>query len=213
MANIAQILQQWRHQIRYQPVAEDKDVRPSRYSTASVVLLTTVVAVLCSAALSITVYLTLTTLKTDLVPGGVTHCGNSSTTAIARGCKFDIISFSWLPPACYDADLVAEFEQYRNWTWYEDVQGKRPVPKSEVVRGERESVHVYWDYHLVHCTFMWKKMHRALARGGWVDSLIADYEHTRHCGDMFFMPGIPEGDLHATIYTKYPYCTSKKVFT
>ncbi|KAH8657807.1 hypothetical protein BX600DRAFT_514357 [Xylariales sp. PMI_506] len=122
------------------------------------------------------------------------------------------MSFAWLPPACYDAELSAEFDAARNWTWYEDKEGNVSVPKSEVIRGDRLGLHVFWEYHLVHCTFMWKKMHRAVARGSFVDSLVADYGHTHHCSKMFFIDGIPDEDLHTFIKTKYPKCESKRVF-
>src|SRR6187402_1132636 len=30
------------------------------------------------------------------------HCGKSKSEAISAGCRFDLISFSWLPPECFD---------------------------------------------------------------------------------------------------------------
>lgn len=37
-------------------------------------------------------------------------CGTSPASARSRGCRFDIISSSWLSPRCIDDELVHEFE-------------------------------------------------------------------------------------------------------
>ena len=36
-------------------------------------------------------------------------CGNDAETARLRGCSFDLISFAWQTPECYDGELVADF--------------------------------------------------------------------------------------------------------
>jgi len=43
--------------------------------------------------------------------------------AKARGCKFEIMSVSWLPDECRDDELDAEFRQEAvegNWNYYAD---------------------------------------------------------------------------------------------
>jgi hypothetical protein len=38
-------------------------------------------------------------------------CGSYPAEAKALGCQFDIISFCWLPPRCYDAELSHTFDK------------------------------------------------------------------------------------------------------
>ena len=45
---------------------------------------------------------------------------------------------------------------------------------------------VKWHYHMVHCTFMWRQMHRAYERG-YIDSHLGNYNHTLHCQKMILM--------------------------
>jgi hypothetical protein len=49
-------------------------------------------------------------------------CGSTAAEAKARGCVFDVMSFSWLPRDCYDEELVAEFLQATDapWQWFSD---------------------------------------------------------------------------------------------
>ena len=81
-------------------------------------------------------------------------CGNSSTTALASGCRFDIISFSWLPPACDDKELSNEFQALREWVWYEDEDGTVPVTQDEALTGRYPHLYVSFEYHLTHCTYL-----------------------------------------------------------
>jgi hypothetical protein len=225
MDKVSEGLKGWMERRHYQPV--DEKLSPSAeqidnnfarrdrsLKSIRVLVLATVALLMYTAILGATVYLitsNMSATSTAVPEPNVTHCGGSHTTALERKCKFDLMSFSWLPPACYDAELSAEFERARNWTWYEDSKGQRPVSKETAVQGDRVGLHVPWEYHTVHCTFMWKKMHRAVARGAIVDSLIGDYGHTKHCAQTFFQTGLPEGDFSVMILTKYPYCNTTKV--
>lgn len=102
-----------------------------------------------------------------------TSCGNDSTTARSRGCSFDLISFAWQTPECYDGELVSEFTSWKgNWTFYSDVHLTELVDQSVAMQGETQ-LYVKWEYHIVHCTFMWRQMHRAYERG-WIDAHLGN---------------------------------------
>lgn len=85
------------------------------------------------------------------------NCGNSSADATAAGCRFDVLSYAWLHPACFDQELMYEFLGAGEWAWYEDggeEEGKEEVlGLKEVAGGERERVWVSWGYYLKHCTY------------------------------------------------------------
>ncbi|PYH93996.1 hypothetical protein BO71DRAFT_399246 [Aspergillus ellipticus CBS 707.79] len=117
----------------------------------------------------------------------VQDCGTSAAEALARGCQFDAMSFSWLPPACFDAPLMQDFLRQRDWQWFLDPAGQQAVPSARALTGEYDKLYVTREYHLLHCLYMWRKMHRAVLFGegrGAVDGYIANIAHTEHCGRM-----------------------------
>ncbi|KAK8094988.1 hypothetical protein PG997_001673 [Apiospora hydei] len=150
-------------------------------------------------------------LEDDLAPKrALSQCGNSSVEAAALGCHFDIMSFSWLPPACFDEQLTHDFETTEDWQWFLDQNGTQPVSKEEVLLGERD-LFVSSRYHKHHCTFMWKKLHRALGKGHLIDSYIGNYNHTVHCEHMLLMEDADSAVLNTRILRKFPSCLSTKV--
>jgi hypothetical protein len=135
------------------------------------------------------------------------QCGNSPEEARSNGCHFDLMSFSWLPPACFDGELMDEFLTHSNWEWYSDISQKNTVPANEVQHGQHDALYVSWDYHFVHCTYMWQKMHRALLHQRPMDGYIGNMHHTAHCADLL----LSQADMRTTgkmtvVFAKYPSC-------
>ncbi|OKL57306.1 hypothetical protein UA08_07391 [Talaromyces atroroseus] len=135
------------------------------------------------------------------------QCGNSPEEASRNGCRFDVISFSWLPPACFDAQLVDDFLATSKWQWYKDSETNTTIPVAEVYQGQHELLYVSWDYHFSHCTYMWAKLHRAVLYGYPIDGYIGNIHHTAHCSDLL----LRQDDFRASgkttmIFTKYPSC-------
>ena len=115
-------------------------------------------------------------------------CGSTISEALSRGCVFDVMSFLWVPTPCYDAELTNEFLAARDWHFYSKYHGNSTngeLTIDQVKSGEYDAF-VPWEYHLVHCTFQWRKMHRALAKQGPLDSYLANYNHTLHCEEMLW---------------------------
>lgn len=137
-------------------------------------------------------------------------CGNTSAEARSRGCHFDVISFCWLPTTCYDAELSADFEAKHHLEWYLDPNRTQPVMREQVMTGEYSGLYVNWEYHLAHCTAMWKKMHRAIMGGlgpAGIDSYIGSYHHTRHCEVMLLGGQVVALDaINTRIKVKFPDC-------
>ena len=147
-------------------------------------------------------------------------CGDNPNPSSARqaNCTFDVMSFSWLPAACAEPELTKEFLGLRNWTWWVDANKTTPVPFDEVAWGDHTELYVTREYHMYHCTYMWRKLHRGLLRGqsntegrGVVDTYIGQYGHTAHCEMMLLgMEGDEGGiDKEATdtiITMKFPQC-------
>lgn len=145
-------------------------------------------------------------MSTSRQEGTWDQCGNSPADAIERGCRFDVMSFSWLPLPCFDSSLSAEFLALRDWHWYLDSTDEQEVLVNEVELGTHDQLFVTWEYHLNHCTYMWKKLHRAILREGPIDSYIGNYSHTLHCAEVLVGNSVPLAEKNTFIFIKYPTC-------
>lgn len=149
--------------------------------------------------------------KPTMSPGYIMQspCGSTAAEARDRGCNFDIMSFCWLPDNCYDAELSEDFENISSWEWFLDPNKSQPVAYDEVMKGELTGLYVSWEYHLRHCTAMWKKMHRAVLGKGKiaVDSYIGDLGHTEHCGHQLLEDrDVGFDEINTAIFIKFPDC-------
>jgi hypothetical protein len=131
-------------------------------------------------------------------------CGSTATQARDRGCSFDLISFAWQTPECYDAPLVSEFAAWDSWEFYTEPFGTVTVPLQDAMRGE-QSLWVPWRYHVVHCTLMWRQMHRAY-ENGWIDAHMHAYNHTMHCQKVLLRKGIDEEEVSTRAAIIFPVC-------
>ena len=138
-------------------------------------------------------------------------CGGSAEKARSLGCVFDIVSHSWLPETCLHREDIEDGKlMYANNTWHWGLDNLTEVSLDSVRLGEFDRVWTSMDWHVLHCTYIWKRLHRALLEPGRVlDSYTADYHHTKHCIGM--IQGLdPQTPLNATgtrVYTKYPSCS------
>lgn len=164
-------------------------------------------------ALSILIFLIPTTYFT-LSKWPTSHpefeqCGTTSIEARARGCVFETTSFTWLPTTCYDPITEDEFLAYvaaNNMKYYRHNNYSEEVSIEEVRRGDGEGYYVRQPYHLTHCLFLIKKLHRALDAGKKVDGYIKPVPHTEHCVDMLSKPaGYRKDDIQLS-FVKWPYC-------
>lgn len=137
-------------------------------------------------------------------------CGNSSIEARENGCIYDYTSFAWLHPRCTDLEMMEEFRDVQDWQYFIDRNGSKVIPFEEVVKGDLKAAWVTWEYHLVHCTFMWRMLHRKmlgpLGKSA-VNSYLGDMEHTIHCGRLLqnatqFRMKI----INSEILPKFPDC-------
>jgi hypothetical protein len=138
--------------------------------------------------------------------------GNNNLTHVSD-CIFDLASFAWLPTPCADEILTSQFLAQRSWIWYHDAGGQSPAHVEDVMAGKHDNLYVSAEYHVLHCTFMWRKLHRALLSGAPIDGYIGNYGHTEHCEKMILaaMNGSSEAQfgkdkINTIIRTKWPDC-------
>jgi hypothetical protein len=137
-------------------------------------------------------------------PGPFGNCGSSPAEARRLGCQFDVVSYAWLPPACYDTELVKEFLSLKEWVWYYNVVGKHAVPKEEVLKGELDGLIVTREYHKFHCTYQWRKMHRGL-QNRIIDTYIGEFRHTTHC-EMMLTEEVAPNKTDTILMMKFAQC-------
>ncbi|TDZ36524.1 hypothetical protein C8035_v008232 [Colletotrichum spinosum] len=139
-------------------------------------------------------------------------CGSNPQEARQKGCRFDVISFCWLPSQCYDAQLSREFDEANHLEWFLDPNRTEPLTHEQIMTGEYTGLYVNWEYHVRHCTAMWKKMHRAIIRENGqgvkaIDGYMGVYEHTKHCEHMLLAGrNIAPDVINTRIAVKYPDC-------
>ena len=91
------------------------------------------------------------------------------------------------------------------------------MPYDEVARGDSKQLFVTREYHMYHCTYMWRKLHLGMLRGrndtegsGIVDTYIGEYGHTEHCEMMLLgeMDGavVDKTATDTAIVMKFPRC-------
>ncbi|KIW15638.1 hypothetical protein PV08_05687 [Exophiala spinifera] len=136
----------------------------------------------------------------------VDTCGLSASDAVRRGCSFDPVSFAWLPKRCFDEELTAQFLAQRDWQWYRDSNGTVPVQYEALRNGEYSELYVTQEYHMYHCTYMWRKMHRAIIHGQPLDGYIGHLSHTSHCEKMLLNHGAALNLTNTIIATKFVNC-------
>lgn len=133
-------------------------------------------------------------------------CGSTPEEAKSNGCIFDLMSWCWLHPECHDEILSHEMLSLGPWIWYEDVGATRPVAQEVAALGEIPILYVEESFHHIHCTYIWKKMHRAYLGQRAIDSYIASLNHTFHCSEMLLRQGIPWSQVTTSVIVKYPTC-------
>ncbi|KYK57318.1 hypothetical protein DCS_04326 [Drechmeria coniospora] len=109
-------------------------------------------------------------------------CGNSPAEAMARNCRYSIVLFGWLPPGCHTADDAADEESmHGGQSWHYESEG-RNMTMDELRLGNYRNFTSTYDMHLMHCMYVWKRMHRAMLNASiQMDSYSANLHHTEHC--------------------------------
>ncbi|KAL9635101.1 MAG: hypothetical protein Q9164_003672 [Protoblastenia rupestris] len=140
-------------------------------------------------------------------------CGTTPEEARAKGCKFDVILYSWVPPSCYDHELQVAYLEERESEWYfqRGGEGGERVSQERAAEGVEPGLWLSWDYHDYHCQFIFRMMTRILQKPsqGVPGRVLEDY-HTRHCINV--LKGIekgPEVDISTLVSLNYSTCYSK----
>ncbi|KAA8651034.1 uncharacterized protein ATNIH1004_003727 [Aspergillus tanneri] len=118
------------------------------------------------------------------------ECGSSTTEAVSKGCKYDTMSAAWLPAACRDDELSAEFDRMGpgpngKWYYWADENRTQELTMKELSLLPDSNLPFFttWDWHVAHCTYRWRKQ----LRPGFLFSKMnieAAYGHVTHCEEV-----------------------------
>jgi hypothetical protein len=112
-------------------------------------------------------------------------CGNSSAEAQALGCKFNQLTWAWLPPNC---PMYAnnEFLEAEDWVYWEDLDQTKPVGDdvwAEVLDGDRK-IFAELREHATHCVYYFLSLSQAVRDGTPYYDKMVEYKHHEHCANM-----------------------------
>lgn len=115
------------------------------------------------------------------------HCGSATEEAIALGCKFDAINFSWQPAECFDEEIYNRYwkksQEQGVLRFYADSNFTKELPQDPQLLMHIPNVWSDHPLHVLHCMYSWELMHHALTLNKPVVEFVSFFNHTMHCSD------------------------------
>ncbi|KAF2404530.1 hypothetical protein EJ06DRAFT_526608 [Trichodelitschia bisporula] len=136
------------------------------------------------------------------------HCGSTPAEARALGCVFDVMSFAWTPPACYDQSVsAAVIEAQGPWVFYLDHNATQPIPDSLEALSSEVVVWTEHSYHVAHCLYAWERIHRAyLSVEKLLPAEVGNVNHTLHCVGLLNGEQSEKKTVNAIAYMVFDSC-------
>ncbi|KAK7424186.1 hypothetical protein QQZ08_008674 [Neonectria magnoliae] len=117
-------------------------------------------------------------------PSNSTACGTNANEAMALGCIFDYMNFSWQPKECYYPDLDQKHSDLMRKEapvrWWADANLTMPLPDDADVLKMYEEVWIERRFHYKHCMYSWDLLHYSYDTGKPLPDLMS-YKHSLHC--------------------------------
>lgn len=140
------------------------------------------------------------------------HCGTTPQEAQDRGCLWDIMSYGWIHPNCFDKEESARWEaEYGPWAWYVD-RPNNETHLAETPYDQLPYVPVVWTtqgYHVVHCLYVLKMLHLAGMSANPVSNEGIDLGHTDHCVKLIGDPEyVDYDDVNTRVHLLFVQCVT-----
>lgn len=97
-------------------------------------------------------------------------CGSTPSLALAKGCEFDLLSYSWTPQSCLDRQnsddfrdwLMSDTRETGPWPFFTDPKGRQRVNNELSLSMKTDAI--VWttrEAELGRCLFLMRRIHRA----------------------------------------------------
>jgi hypothetical protein len=137
-------------------------------------------------------------------------CGETIGDAEASGCVFDIMSRFWVPHDCFYPEIDDAFRQEHASLYFSDELGQHPMNITDVARYSG-SIFTSPSYHSLHCKYLLRRNHLAVARGGKLPAAMTSLYHTEHCIDVLAGKHLANGSQLIQIFdATFPKCVSPR---
>jgi hypothetical protein len=143
------------------------------------------VAILLVSIISVGIFIIQSTKGNQLTDSY--SCGNSSSEALALGCSFDHLTWSWYPPHCphYTNGLfrTAEPDPFH---YYETLESTVPIDEGDLFEliESQGGVWVEKREHLTHCVYMLLAQAQIIRDGTRHVPILTRYGHMEHCANL-----------------------------
>ncbi|KUJ15247.1 uncharacterized protein LY89DRAFT_564653, partial [Mollisia scopiformis] len=119
------------------------------------------------------------------------YCGKSVEEAKSLGCKYVTMSAAYLPPHCRDDELDEEFSRLGHkpdgsWTYHSDFERNHETDVADIATwaGSEKRFYTSWEWHVMHCLFYWRKLHRAQFSDVMIEPRFNNDGHLHHCAKL-----------------------------
>ncbi|KAK2589892.1 hypothetical protein QQS21_012432 [Conoideocrella luteorostrata] len=135
-------------------------------------------------------------------------CGNSPEDAMSLNCQYSIVLHAWLPKDCLtEEDVEDEKLMYEEREWPYRLDNGTNMTMDQLHAGQYHHFTTTFDWHVTHCMYVWKRVHRSMNDGKKkIDSYTANIHHTYHCVKMIGGNAGGMKDSGTKIFVKYPVC-------
>ncbi|KAI1337280.1 hypothetical protein F5Y15DRAFT_390808 [Xylariaceae sp. FL0016] len=146
--------------------------------------------------------------------GILMECGSTNEEARTNGCIFDNWAYYYVPPACFDAEHLAETSssEFRlsphaggDFPFYFDQERRELGPSDANTQASHYMLYAINKFHKAHCLYMLRLMNRALnrylagERDVYLLSATLQYGHTMHCMELIADPATNLSDTVAAV--------------
>lgn len=107
------------------------------------------------------------------------------------GCKYDTMAAAWLPDACRDDDLTAQFDlagtgPHGRWEYWADKNKTQPLSAVELgaLGGTTKIFYSTWEWHVAHCFWRWRRQIKARKTMAAHMDVLDGYHHIEHCEEI-----------------------------
>ena len=195
---------------KYEPVVISTPRKPSKLESCSSLISKLAIFALALYGLHC---LSQETFKrvNEITKPTICNCGSSITEAKSKDCRFDSLATSWLPPACRDDELTAEFERSGpleggSWPYYKDLRKTHLLSVEDLANmadnesGDR-TYYMTTEWYIARCLFYWRKMERAEGLGTTIEKSFLDttidghnVSSWHHCANVY-LEGTPRDEI------------------